>query len=39
MTDTAVIQPFVNEYFFQAGVVRWVTWDMKKDAVRAIWIR
>ena len=36
MTDSGIIYPFVNEYFYQAGVVRWVTWDMKKDGYRIL---
>lgn len=36
MTNPAIIRPFVDERFYQAGVVRWVEWDMQKDGYRIL---
>lgn len=36
MNNSSIICPFVNEKFFEAGVIKWEKWDMGSDGLRIL---
>ena len=36
MNNSSIICPFVNEKFFEAGVIKWEKWDMGGDGLRIL---
>ena len=36
MNDSSIICPFVNEKFYEAGVIKWEKWDMGGDGLRIL---
>lgn len=36
MDNSGIIKPFVDERYYQLGIVRWICWDMKADGRRIL---